>query len=125
MDNDYGLIAEQLETAGGESGRWGWGPLKIRTGEERLAFAVLQDAIHCLNFTGKLRDDALRWIWSNDVVWYFSFVNICDYFHIDPGAIRLALFGRKARHIAHDPEGLLVATTDDSFQGSGNTNQIL
>jgi hypothetical protein len=67
--------------------------------EERLMFAVLNDAIECLTKyrNAKSRShkalyrDARNWILSKDNGSVFSFENICETLKIDPGRFRVGL----------------------------------
>jgi hypothetical protein len=67
--------------------------------EERLAFAVLTDAIECFqrycDAKGRkgrlLFRNAEAWIMGNDVRYPFSFVNICHTLNISPAYLRLGL----------------------------------
>lgn len=71
-----------------------WGG-RQRTGEERLVFAILQDAILliqkpkvCGCAVPTPREDALDWMASDDTDWPFSFVNVCAILDLDPSALR-------------------------------------
>jgi hypothetical protein len=64
--------------------------------ERDLMFAILADAIDCFwKYSGardgrgiKLFQDARRWIFADDEVETFSFVNVCDALSFDPAYIR-------------------------------------
>src|SRR5438046_3033183 len=68
----------------------------MRSGEHRLCYAVLVDALGCA-ISGPaqerhgLRAEARDWIASDDESWPFSFCAICAYLHIEPSAIRNAV----------------------------------
>jgi len=65
-------------------------------GEKRLMTAVLEDAVHCIqayiNKTGRregrLYEEALEWVDSDDDFWSFAFVNVCHALDLNPGYIR-------------------------------------
>ena len=60
--------------------------------EVDLMYAVLQDAIHCFQGqatrnvpdTQRLAREAEEWVFSDDVDWPFSFLNICVVLGLDP-----------------------------------------
>jgi len=65
-------------------------------GERRLAVAVLEEAVDCLEerrtnpeYEGRLtRWEAEQWFESEDSEWPFSFKNVCLVLHLDAEAIR-------------------------------------
>jgi hypothetical protein len=67
--------------------------------EVDLMYAVLQDAIHCFQGqatrnvpdTQRLAREAEEWVFSDDVDWPFSFLNICVVLGLDPSYICLGL----------------------------------
>src|SRR5881397_4204712 len=72
---------------------------KARDSETRLMYAILEDAV---NVYCKYREPATwkerrlfentrRWLESNDRVWLFSFLRICEALDLDPGYIRKGL----------------------------------
>jgi hypothetical protein len=75
---------------------------KVRTGEQRLMAAVLEDAI-ALHFKSKPPDTAKRskfqqeqaqadhWLRSNDQASVFSFLRICEALNLDPQYLRRGL----------------------------------
>jgi hypothetical protein len=70
-------------------------------GERRLVLAVLTDAIDVLvagpavsNPRRRLYDETATWFGSNDTVWPYSFVNICDVLGLDVRSVRNALVRR-------------------------------
>ena len=73
-----------------------------RRGEERLALAVLEDAIRCLEKnpeTGRHLPAAIRketedWIASRDRVHLFSFENVCAVLYLDADHIRRQVLTR-------------------------------
>lgn len=75
------------------------------TGEQRLMFAVLADAVDLyLKHAGAtaphhaaLFADAERWIEDDDTTWLYAFVPICDHFGLDPDAVRGGLRAWKRR----------------------------
>jgi hypothetical protein len=65
-------------------------------GEVALMRAVLEDAISCFQRTPgpgteRLVKDAERWLFSDDLSWPFSFVNICAVLGLDAEYVRLGL----------------------------------
>ena len=66
------------------------------TGERRLLMAILADALDCYQKNIKARHtrgrrlyrEAERWLLSDDVIWVFSFRNVCAVLGIDPAALR-------------------------------------
>lgn len=70
--------------------------------EQQLMFAVLEEALHCLEkFRGctnfkqkKLYIDALQWVKSEDEEWVFSFSNICGAMGLDPDYIRKGILAK-------------------------------
>jgi hypothetical protein len=82
------------------------GRLHAVRAERRLMVAILADAIGCfqknlLARNGKRRRlflEAEEWIRSEDVVWPFSFRNICDMLGVDADALRAEADGWKRRH---------------------------
>jgi len=64
-------------------------------GERALMRAVLTDAIKCLSGAGReghlLKAEARRWLASRDVVWPFSFENICGALDLDAPTLRRRL----------------------------------
>jgi hypothetical protein len=65
--------------------------------EKRLVLAMLEDAMATVQRAepryGQRRDriEAHRWIFSDDVTWPFSFLNVCDMLAIDPAYVRRRL----------------------------------
>ena len=67
--------------------------------EIALMHAVLADAINCLQKQGttngrdtqRLVREAEEWVFSDDLDWPFSFLNICAALGIDPGYLRRGL----------------------------------
>ena len=70
-----------------------------RQPEKSLMFAVLLDAVECFQKYAFLRDEhATRlfretdiWIFEENRVWPFSFINICEALAIDPHYLRQGL----------------------------------
>jgi len=64
-------------------------------GERALMRAVLTDAIKCLGGAGRdgqlLKADARRWLASRDLLWPFSFENICAVLDLDAPTLRRRL----------------------------------
>lgn len=60
--------------------------------ERLLMLAVLLDAVGIVrrpsNGRRRLFDEARDWLLSDDMLWPFSFVNICDTLDLDPGRLR-------------------------------------
>jgi hypothetical protein len=77
---------------------------KVRDSEARLMYAILEDAVHVYctyrePATCKQRHlfrNARRWVESDDRVWLFSFLRICEALDLDPGYIRKGLRARRA-----------------------------
>ena len=69
------------------------------SGERKLLFAVLQDAVDSffryrndLTTRGRrLFCETHEWFWSMDRSWLFSFVNICDQLYIEADYVRRGL----------------------------------
>lgn len=57
--------------------------------EKKLMFAILKDAIECLKEPTK--QEAEKWIMSEDKRWIFSFRNICEELGLDPDYLRRGL----------------------------------
>jgi hypothetical protein len=74
--------------------------------ERKLAVAVFSQAASDLqkfryarNGAGhSLYFDARRWIASNDRLWPYSFLNLCDALHLAADVIRAELLGNTLRH---------------------------
>ena len=68
-------------------------------GEVELMRAVLEEAVDCFQKqfvksgrrAQRLAREAEEWLFSDEVSWPFSFVNICAVLAIEPGYIRLKL----------------------------------
>ena len=68
-------------------------------GEVALMRAVLEEAVDCFQKqfvksgrrAQRLAREAEEWIYSDEVRWPFSFVNICAVLGLDPGYMRLKL----------------------------------
>lgn len=93
-----------------------WVPQKTYTPEQKLMWAILDDAIRtalgthfsahinngnrCDRWKKKkqqsLYDEAVAWIWSDDDAWPFSFLSICQHLDLEPGEVRRGLAGRRA-----------------------------
>lgn len=75
-------------------------------GEVALMRAVLEDAINCFqqtpgSSTERMVKDAERWLFSDDLHWPFSFVNICAVLGLNAEYVRLGL----KRWRQHPPGG--------------------
>jgi hypothetical protein len=76
--------------------------------ERRLAAAVFSQAADDLQKFRSVRRragyslyaDARKWIASNDRLWPYSFLNVCDVLHLTADLIRAELLGNKSRHYA-------------------------
>jgi len=74
-------------------------PSVQQSGHLALRWAVLADALNCLLKASKkdgrreqrLAKDTAEWVFTDDVDWPFSFVNICAALRIDPAYIRRGL----------------------------------
>jgi hypothetical protein len=86
--------------------------------EYLLAAAVLEEAIDCFQKhcdtrdpkTRRLFEDAAEWIASDDRVWPFSYVNICELLDLHPEYVRSGLRSwRESRRQARTPRGRRVA----------------
>ena len=72
---------------------------RARNSEERLMFAILEDAVavytkHRAPATSKQRRiyrNTKRWLESDDRTWLFSFLRICEALDLDPECIRRGL----------------------------------
>ncbi len=95
--------------------------------ERRLLAAVLADAINCFQRTalspgGKSNQrearEAETWFMSDDRMWPFSFVNVCDVLGLDSSNLRQGLLrqqrGRVRVHAARNPRPVPVARGDQS-----------
>lgn len=80
-------------------------PQRIDTGAKRLMLAVLEDAVNMYQkYKGKHSRRARRlfketeeWFRSHDVMWLYTFENICDVLGWDAQAVRKALLGVDSR----------------------------
>lgn len=86
------LLPEQFFVSARESAA-------VWTGERRLLYAVLQDAVHAFL---KYRDshsvrgqrlfrETQAWFWSENCDWLYAFGSICLYLQLDPDHIRRGL----------------------------------
>ena len=74
--------------------------------ERKLAVAVFSQAAndlwkfrHARRGAGySLYADARKWIASNDRLWPYSFLNLCDALHLAADVIRAELLGNTSRH---------------------------
>ncbi len=74
--------------------------------ERKLAVAVFSQAANDLQKFRYARHgagyslyaDARKWIVSNDRVWPYSFLNLCDAFYLPADVIRAQLLGNTSRH---------------------------
>jgi hypothetical protein len=74
-------------------------------GEQRLLFAVLQDAVACwFRYCEErsLRErrifaETYNWFWSEEKGWLFAFERICELLDLDPGYIRRGLLRWRAK----------------------------
>jgi hypothetical protein len=89
--------------------------------EKRLLLAMLRDAVRTvqrLPARGRLtrsQKTAWRWIYSDDVTWPFSFLNVCGVIAIDPAYVRGELARRAfARLDDEEPTRTAVAPADRS-----------
>lgn len=75
------------------------------TGEQRLMFAIIEDAVDVyLKHAAarrpehrRLFDDAERWIESDERSWLYAFETICDHMGLDADHVRQGLRSWKAR----------------------------
>lgn len=74
-----------------------------RSGEQRLALAVIKDAIHRLDMLAPKRANQtyrakflleLRWFTRCDDRWPYSFESLCDALGLDASALREAIIAR-------------------------------
>jgi hypothetical protein len=71
-------------------------PAHQQTGEMRLAYAVLEDALHILRvrahavspWAQEQREEVLAWIASNDEHYPHSYRNCCHWIGLDPDLVR-------------------------------------
>ena len=90
-----------------------------REPEQKLMFAVLEDAIYCFqryaSACDKLRTrqflDAKQWIMEEDGDWPFSFANICEVFGLSPQYIRAGLLRRTEIKLAKASKGKIYQFT--------------
>ena len=74
--------------------------------ERKLAVAVISQAANDLQkfryarrgASYSLYADARNWIASNDRLWPYSFLNLCDALHLAADVIRAQLLGNTSRH---------------------------
>jgi hypothetical protein len=72
-----------------------------RSGEQRLALAVVRQAVEDLRKhrwarrrrAQRLYRDAYEWVDATDRRWPYSFVNICEVLQLSPTALRAELLG--------------------------------
>jgi hypothetical protein len=84
------ILPEQFHTAPART---------LEGGEVALMRAVLEEALECFQKqclksgrrAQRLANEAEDWIFSDEVSWPFSFVNICAVLGLEPGYIRLKL----------------------------------
>ncbi|MBM4256340.1 MAG: hypothetical protein FJ147_10620 [Deltaproteobacteria bacterium] len=80
---------------------------KRLTSEQRLLYAVLEEAVHSFRtyvWAGRPREkqifrDAEEWFESADTSWFFSFINVCDALGLDPDYVRRAMRNWKAAQL--------------------------
>jgi hypothetical protein len=78
--------------------------------EKRLLMAMLRDAVRTLQRAparGRLsraQQAAWGWIYSDDVTWPFSYLNVCDALAIDPAYVRGELVRRAFGDLDDDGE---------------------
>ena len=91
----------------------------VATGEQRLLFAMLEDAVHLLRRrpgrpsrrSSRDRQEiraAKAWIAADDPTFPFSFVSVCAALGLDPAAVR-----RELRRAAATAARATLATTED------------
>lgn len=88
--------------------------------EKRLMLAVLEDAValyqrHLLSTRPHERqdfDETTAWIWSEDRMWPFSFLNVCDHLDLNADRIRGGLTGWAERRRA----GLVAPVNINPFR---------
>ena len=79
--------------------------LNLNSGVAELMLAVLGDALNCLQKQTKMNQlsvqraaqEAEEWLWTDDLHWPFSFLNICLALGLDSHGIRLRMGGWKKR----------------------------
>lgn len=80
---------------------------KVLSSEQRLLFAILEDAIHCYQvYASALRPrdrkvfhEAEAWFESLDTEWFFSFENVCAILGLSADYVRRAMRRWKAEHV--------------------------
>ena len=96
--------------------------------EYRLILAVLEDAIECYqkhvfaddSKARQLFEETEGWLSSDDRVWPYSFVNICEILNLNPGYLRNGLqqwqntAGGTPRMLVVADEGESVAASEDA-----------
>lgn len=72
----------------------------VRTAEQRLMAAILEDALRVIGCgrrrtpkERRLARQAERWLDDDDSRYVFSFLNVCDVLQLDPWAIRMVAHG--------------------------------
>jgi hypothetical protein len=104
---------------------------KDLTGEQRLLYAVMEDAVEMyvkhaaarLPLHQRLFDDAEAWIESDERGWVYSFEAICDHLGLDVDYVRAGLRARKARaRMEPGPvaDGSPVVTDEDAPRRASN-----
>lgn len=71
-----------------------YGEPQIRTREQALMAAVLEDAVAVVEGRPVRRIEIARtwaWLWDDDRTWPYSFTNLCDAVHLDASAVRRRL----------------------------------
>jgi len=97
------------------------------TGEQRLMAAILDDAIGvCCKRnppkTSKGRTvlrESLRWIRSNDRMWTFSFLRICEMLDLDPTAIRRGVRIRRGEEQPPTPVRIVEVNDEEAPKRTG------
>ncbi len=105
---DLGAATRQLPPASVLPEQFYGSPSGIDTsrGEVALMRAVLEDAIHCfqkqMRKSGRraqrLAREAEEWLFTDNQLWPFSFLNICHVLGVDAGYIRRGLKQWKETH---------------------------
>lgn len=66
-------------------------PKLAHLGIKKLTQSILMLAIKDIENKNEYCDDAVRWIFSNDTNYVFSFLNICQVFDLNPEQVRKAI----------------------------------
>lgn len=66
-------------------------PESVPLGIKNLTHGILGLAIKDIEKKNEYLDDAIKWVFSNDTNYIFSFLNICQIFDLNPEYVRKAI----------------------------------